>query len=183
MTPFPDFLTLEIEPWVEKIFQPFQPTRRGEQIAWVSAVVMGIVNGIVYWQEGRFQLFGLVLFLFFALAALLISFSNWVDANTKIYIDSNRVNFKSPLRKVNLERQMIDELWTQKVGGAWRVSVLGQGKYFIFRTESVMGGGSKGPLRIGIEGGEQLTRMIRELGRLTLPVQERNAWVCRKRSG
>jgi hypothetical protein len=182
MAAFPEFLTSEIEPLVEKIYRPNPPRRRGELIAWASAVALGIMNVVLYRLEERFQIFALILFLFFALAALLISFGNWMDANTNIYIDSKRVHFSSPLRNVNLEGNSIEELWTEKTGKAWRVAVFGRGKYFTFSTESELRGGSNHAMRIGIVGGEQLARMIRELGRLSAPVAERDAWVCRKSS-
>jgi hypothetical protein len=182
MTVFPEFLTSESEPLVEDHFQPNPPKRRGELIAWTSAVALGIMNVALFRLANRFQLFGLILFLFFALAALLISFGNWMDANTKIYIDSERVHYANPLRDVNLKGTSIEELWTEKSGKAWRVAVFGGGKYFTYSTETELGGGSKSPMRIGIKGGERLARMIRELGRLRAPIEERNAWVCRKGS-
>jgi hypothetical protein len=178
--PFPTFLNTEDVLSVEETFRPLPPNRRGESIAWSCAVVVGVVSGALFWQSGQISSLAVFLFIFFSLSALLISFGNWMEAHTLIRLSSEQVVYHSPVRKVTLALDDVRELWVSSAGRGWRIVVRGEGGFFSYRSAARLGGRFDQAVYIGIEHGDRLAGLIRNMAHLSVPVCEGEAWLCRK---
>jgi hypothetical protein len=180
--PFPTFLDSEDTLSAETIFRPFPPNRRGEFIAWSSAVVVGLVTGLLSWQSGRISSLAIFLFVFFSLSAIIISFGNWMEAHTLIRLSPEHVVYQSPVRKVTLALNDVRELWVSSAGRGWRIAVRGEGGYFSYRSAVRLGGRRNQGVYIGIEHGDRLAALIRSVAQLSPPVFEEGVWLCKKGS-
>jgi hypothetical protein len=180
--PFPTFLDSEDTLSSEEFFRPLPPNRRGEFIAWSSAVVLGLVGGVSFWQGGRISSLAIFLFVFFSLSAMIISFGNWMEAHTLIRLSSKHVAYHSPVRKVTLALNDVCELWVSSAGRGWRIAVRGEGGFFSYRSAARLGGRLKQEVYIGIEHGERLAALIRSMAQLSPPVFEKGVWLCKKES-
>lgn len=177
----PEFLSDEppIDP--TKVFKPEQG-RRGEWVAWASALALALVMALQSQLAGEIGTVVLVLFIIVLLAAALITYANWMERNTSITVTSVSVNYDSPLRKTELRWTQIDEIWLAPARSAWRISIAGETGHFNFQTllvlESV--GGSA---RMGIAGGKQLAaHIIRESGILH-PDHQGEIWIWKRNAG
>ncbi|KPK95266.1 MAG: hypothetical protein AMJ88_01260 [Anaerolineae bacterium SM23_ 63] len=164
----------------EEIFRPMPPNRRGEFIAWSCAIVIGLVSGAVFWQSRHISSLAIFLLIFFFVSAVLISFGNWMESHTLITLSPKQVVYQSPVRKVTLELEDIDELWVSYAGRGWRVAIRGAGGFFTYRTAAHLGGRFDQVVSIGIEQGERLAGFIRSMAQLSSPVLESDAWMCRR---
>jgi hypothetical protein len=178
--PFPTFLDSVDSLSVEEMFRPLPPNRRGEIIAWSSAVVVGLVSGALFWQGRQISSLGIFLFIFFSLSALLISFGNWMESHTLIRLSSEQVVYHSPVRKVTLALDDVRELWVSSAGRGWRIAVRGEGGFFTYRSAARLGGRLNQAIYIGIEHGDRLAGLIRSMAQLSPPILEGEAWLCRK---
>jgi hypothetical protein len=123
---------------------------------------------------------GVGLFAILTLAAALMSFSNWLERNTFIRVDSGAVTYNSPIRNVRLGWTSVARLAAARSRPSWKVLVSGGGGSFHYRTEGVVGGGTRSPLRIGVREGTRLTALIRSQAGLGSPELEQEIWVCRR---
>ena len=151
-------------------FHPELNSRRGELIAWGSAllVVAGWIVLVFYTSRaaagvgqkvpGSVPFLGVILLL----AALSISLGNWMDRRTRLKIGPNGVHFQNGLRDVQLTWDEIRQV--QVFPGKWgkRVSVIGPASHFEFRTlgEVSVQGETKG--RLGFGEGERILQQILE---------------------
>ncbi len=163
-------------------FRPLPPNRRGEFVAWSCAVVVALVSGVSYWQSGQIASVAIYLLIFFFLSAVLISFGNWMESHTVITLSSEQVVYRSPVRKVSLRIEDIDELWVSYTGRGWRVAIRGAGDFFAYRTAARLGKRTNQVISIGIEKGGRLAGLIRKMAQLPSPVLDGDTWFCRKGS-
>jgi hypothetical protein len=167
-------------PEEDRIFQPTVPNRRGELFAWISALGMVIVFGVVFARSGRVPVFPLLLLLGFWSAALMISFSNWMDIRTQVSVSPAGVHYRSPVRDVPLDWGQVCELRAVRVGGSWRITVEGEGAGFHFRTATVLGANTARPFRYGFPEGELLVSLILGGASLTEISRGGDTWICRR---
>jgi len=177
---YPGFLDSDDILSSEETFRPLPPNRRGEFIAWSCAVVVGLVSGALFWQSGHISSLAIFLLFFFSLSAVLISFGNWMESHTLIYLSSEQVAYRSPVRKVTMALKDIDELWVSYTVRGWRVAIRGEGGFFTYRSAARLGGRFDQVVSIGIEQGERLAGLIRSMSQLSSPVNDGGAWLCRK---
>ncbi len=177
---YPDFLDEAKLPSSEEIFRPLPPNRRGEFIAWSCAIVVGLVNLALFWQSEPISSLAVFLLVFFSLSAVFISFGNWMESHTLIQLSSEQVVYRSPVRKVTLAFDSIDEMWVSRAGRGWRVTVRGEGGYFSYRSAVRLGGRFNQAVSIGIEQGERLAGLIRSMAKLSSPIFEGEAWFCHR---
>lgn len=149
----------------EKQAQEFLPelnSRRGELIAWGSAMLVA-AGWLVLAASGN-RVPGSVPFLgiLLLLAALSISLGNWMDRRTRLRVSADGIHFQNGLRDVHLGWDEIRQV--QVYPGKWgkRVSVIGPASHFEFRTlgEVSVQGETKG--RMGFGEGERILRRILE---------------------
>lgn len=179
---FPTFLNANEILNAEEFFRPLPSNRRGEFIAWSSAVVVGLVGGALFWQSGRVSSLAIFLFIFFCSSAILISYGNWMEAHTLIRLSPECVIYQSPVRKVTLALNDVHELWVSSAGRGWRIAVRGVEGGFTYRTAARLGGYSDQVVYIGIEHGDRLAGLLRSMAQLSTPALEGEAWLCRKES-
>jgi hypothetical protein len=126
---------------------------------------------------------GLGLFVLFLVGAVMVSFGNWIDRQTRIRIDADQVEFHSPLRRLAIAWERVESLTAVPTASGWRILVAGNGEFFQFRTESVLGQGTDAAMPVGVQGGERLARLICSNAGLGPPIFEHPRWVCRRKDG
>ncbi len=167
-------------PVSDRIFRPAVPNRRGEGFAWLSALGMLAVTGILLARTGSIQIFPLLLLLGFGLAAALISFSNWMDRNTQVWVSSEGIHYRSPVRNVHLKWGEVSELRAGQVGGSWRIAVQGDEGSFHFRTATRLGSNTARPFNFGFVEGDALASLIVGGAGLTDLRRGEGTWICRR---
>jgi hypothetical protein len=174
----PDFLSDEPPVETGMVFKPEQG-RRGEWVAWASALALAIVIALQTQLAGEASAVVIGFFIFVCLAAILITFANWMERSTTITITAAGVHYASPLRKTELHWSQIEEIWLAPSRSSWRISVSGEMGHFNFQTlltlESVAGSA-----RMGIAGGKQLAaHIIRESG-MVHPEYQDGIWIWKR---
>ncbi len=119
----------------EGTFRPLLPTRKGEAYAWgivallsATAIITHLIISSIPWPFW-------VLYGFFLFAALLTTFSNWVDRRTVLTIAPDKLEFQNGLRSVSLPWEKVAEVTVHSDRWGKRVQVRGDdGQHFAFRT-------------------------------------------------
>lgn len=176
----PAFLVTQAKLSSPEEFRPPPPDRRGERIAWLCTLLLGITIVIIASIQGEIPSLSILLFIIFGLAGALISFANWIESNTRILLSSEGVNFHSPLRNVALHYSMIESLWASEIGSGWRIGVLGGGERFTFRTAIRITGPRGRSIPFGIKDGKRLGALLRSMANLSSPEMEDGIWICQK---
>lgn len=174
----PEFLLDEPPAELGMEFKPEQG-RRGEWVAWGSALALALVMALQSQLAGEVGIVVIIVFILILAAALMITYANWMERNTSITITPAGVRYASPLRRTELRWYKIEEIWLAPSRSAWRISVMGESGHFNFQTllrlESVAGSA-----RMGIAGGKQLAaHIIRESG-MVHPELQNNVWVWKR---
>jgi hypothetical protein len=176
----PEFLSDEAPVRPPKVFKP-EHTRRGEWVAWMSALALALVVALQAVLSGSVDTIVRVMFIVVLGAACLISYANWMERNTSISVTPAGVKYTSPLRKVEMRYSHIDEIWLAHSRSAWRLSVVGVSGHFNFQTLVALES-MAGSARMGIAGGRQLAaHLIRESG-LVNPEHSEGVWVWQRQS-
>ena len=147
-------------------FHPELASRRGELIAWGSAV---LVNGtwiglLLFEQPLSFWL--LILGIPLLLVAAGISLANWMDRNTVITLGAEGISFSNGLRHVHLEWFEIQEVRVLPAQWGKKVQVFGEQSYFGFHTLGEVTANGRVLGRTGFEDGERILEQILNRGRL-----------------
>lgn len=174
----PKFLVESPAPFQQETFHPSLPSRRGELIAWLSALGVGIGTAVLALRLGDLPAIGLGMTLFLILVATLISFGGWMERNTSIHVTEQGVRYRSPVRRVSLDWTEIERLQAEPAGDGWRIRVHGNDEYFSFRTASTLRFGSFSEMALGFEEGEHMTNLIRFHAELSPPEPLDGGWVC-----
>jgi hypothetical protein len=176
----PEFLTDEPPPAADSEFRP-EPGRRGEWVAWASALALVLIMLLQTELEGGPSALVIILFVIVIVAALMITYSNWMERNTSILLAAGGVRYASPLRKTELRWSQIDEIWLAPSRSAWRISVIGGSGHFNYQTlltmESIAGKAS-----MGIPGGKQLTAHIIRKSGIVHPRLEDGIWIWKRQA-
>jgi hypothetical protein len=176
----PEFLIKRETIQNEKTFQPAAGSRKGELIAWGSALVVGLVLTIFYFATREIQCLTGGLFVFFLIAGLLITFGLWVDSKTFAKVSPDGLHFKSPFRNVNLNWDQVDEVRAIKAGTVWRVIVKGGGRYFRLRVLEDEETSETGRRFMVIPQADRLVRIICGMAKLRYPRNIEDEWVCNR---
>ncbi|NIM92458.1 MAG: hypothetical protein GTO18_01920 [Anaerolineales bacterium] len=176
----PEFLSNSKTIDHEELFQPRSESRRGELIAWIAAVVIGILLAILYSQSGQINCFIGLLFAFFLFAGLLMTYSHWVDSRITIRVTPEELDYKSPFRVVNLKWNEVAEVRVIKAGRSYRVIVRGKEAYFAYRVAPKTEDESDPIRMLGLPRGDELTRIICGMAELGEPKEQEDEWVCEK---
>ncbi|MGW8143595.1 MAG: hypothetical protein ACWGN2_04325 [Anaerolineales bacterium] len=146
----------------EQVFRPELASRRGELIAWSSAV---LVNGtwIVLLLLGQSLSFWLLIL---GIPLLLISFgislANWMDRHTLLKLNPQGITYSNGLRNVKLGWLEIQEVRVLPAQWGRKVQVFGEQAYFGFQTLGEVEANGKLLGRTGFIEGEQVLEKILE---------------------
>jgi hypothetical protein len=176
----PEFLTKRETIQDEMTFQPASASRRGELIAWASAVVIGLLLTIFYFVTREIQCLTAGLFIFFLGAATLITFGLWVDSKTFAQVSPDFLHYKSPFRNVRLEWDQIEEVRAMDAGSVWRVVVYGAGRYFRIRVLEDEEVAEQGRRFLVIPQADRLVRIICGMAKLRFPREFEEEWICKR---
>lgn len=176
----PEFLSDEAPVRLPRVFNP-EHTRRGEWVAWMSALALALVVALQSVMSGSVDTIVRVMFFVIFGAACLISYANWMERNTSLSVTPAGVEYNSPLRKVEMRYSHIEEIWLAPSRSAWRISVVGESGHFNFQTLVALES-MAGSARMGIADGKQLAaHLIRESG-LVNPEHRDGIWVWQRQS-
>jgi hypothetical protein len=164
----------------EERFHPARPNRRGEVFAWLSSIGMAAVILIAAYRAGGLRFLPLMLFLVFFTAGVMISFGNLMDANTWVSTSPVGIQYHSPLRHVRLNWHEVQQLSARPLGRGWRITVVGDGGYFRFRTGVLLQRDSDRQFSFGFPEGERLVGLILGGAALSAIRKEEAVWQCRR---
>jgi len=176
----PDFLKAFADFDTKKTFCLITLNRSGEWIAWVLVLSLGIMDAVLFSRLASIPLVAFIFTTLFLLAASAISFSNWLERNTKITTSDSGLVYKMPLRRVAMTWLDVDSLMLTRRGTGWYVMVAGGTGVFTFQTPTSIKGPMGREARTGIEGGEQLAAMIATQAELVELDLEGDVWACRR---
>jgi len=153
----------------ELAIQEFRPeliTRRGELIAWGSALLVGGAWFVLGQSTGRASLLVPILAIPLLIAALSISLGNWIDRHTVLRLDPEGVRFSNGLRKVLLKWDQIQQVRVLPAAWGKKVQVFGEQVYFGFFTLGEVKAQGRVLGRTGIAAGEFALQRILESAHL-----------------
>lgn len=176
----PEFLIKRETIQKEMTFEPASASRRGELIAWGSAVVIGLLLTIFYFVTREIQCLTAGLFIFFLGAAILITFGLWVDSKTFANVSPEGLQYKSPFRDVKLQWDQVEEVRAMEAGTVWRVVILGAGRYFRIRVHEGEDDSEKGRRFLVMPQADRMVRIICGMAKLPHPRRIEEEWVCRR---
>lgn len=147
-------------------FRPELIPRRGELIAWGSALLVGGAWFVVKQITGSASLLAPILFIPLLLAALSISLGNWMDRHTVLCLDAEGVSYSNGLRHVQLAWDQIQQVRVLPAAWGKKVQVFGKQSYFGFFTLGEVRAQGRALGRTGIAAGESALQRILESAQL-----------------
>jgi hypothetical protein len=175
----PNFLLNHEKVDEEEIFQPPQSPRKGELIAWGSAVAIALALGIFYVLTQTVQCLTAGLLLFFLISGGLISFGIWIDTRTSIRVSREGVRYKNPFKEVELGWDKVNSVHAAKAGSVWKIAVTGMDQYFTLRVSESPEGKDSPRAFLVIPNGDRLVRIICGNAKLSDPKLIGEDWVCK----
>lgn len=156
----------------DREYRPELIPRRGEWIAWGSALIVSASWIILRLNERPVFVAVPFLAVTLILAALSISLSNWMDRQTVIRLGEGGLEYDNGLRHVQLTWPEIHQVRVFPSRWGKKIQVFGERVYFSFRTlgEVHLQGELKG--RMGFEKGEEILRQIVFSGGLQIMERE-----------
>jgi len=135
-------------------------SRRGEALAWGSALLV-VAAWIILAVSGRRAPAAVpVLAVFLLLAALGISLSNWMDRQSRILIDGEGITFHNGLRHTRLAWHQIRQVQVFPSPWGRKVEVVGPDSHFSFRTMGEVKIQDQVKGRMGFKQGEAILKVI-----------------------
>lgn len=159
-------------------YRPTLASRRGELIAWLSALGTGVGTAILALRLGQLPSFGLGLTLFLIFVSILISFGGWMERNTALTLREDGIHYRSPVRDVEMGWDEIVRLRAEGAGRGWKIRVEGREGQFSFRTASSLRLGTYDEMPLGFSEGERLAGIIRSRAELSPPARGSGGWDC-----
>ena len=180
MSQLPEFLSREVElDQVAGDHQPIQSNRRGELLAWLSTLGAAIGSLLLAWRTGQMPGLAVTAVILFGAIAMLISFGNWVERNTKLQLTKERIRYRSPLRKESLSWDDVHELRVSKSKQGWRIQVVGESGSFHYQSQGRLQFADIDSMELGVASGLLIAAFIRKQSKLTEKTREGNEWVCK----
>jgi hypothetical protein len=179
----PEFLNSPLRIFEEETFQPTAIPRRGGVIAWFAAFLIGIVSMITIFKSGKIPCLTMAFFLFFLFAAVLITFSHWVDSKTSILVSPSQISYQSPFRSFLQNWDQISELNLIRAGHFWRVTIRGEQSFFMIRVDAGLTSKTAPERILALPDGDRLVRIICGMVNLSQVDHVGDNWVCKRTSG
>lgn len=161
---------------LNKDLHPELISRRGENTAWMLALVVSVTLGLLSWRLGNIPVTAWIFWGFFVFAAFSISLGNWMDRKTVLHVDEERVTFVNGLRHVDFGWDDIRQINVIPLRWGKSVQVIGDGAHFEFRTlgEVQYQGEVRG--RLGFAEGEAVLQYLLEKTELSLSQEEKGRY-------
>lgn len=156
-------------------FRPELLPRRGEWTAWALALVASAGMWFLNWS-GYIPAWAWIFWAFLLFSGFSISFGNWLDKNTFIWLEADGIRFENGLRRVRLSWPEIQKVAVLPARWGKSVQVIGEKSHFEFKTigEVQFQGEVRG--RTGFPDGKAiLDAILRETG-LVLVEESSNAY-------
>lgn len=147
-------------------FRPELISRRGELIAWGSALLVGGAWFVLGKSAGHASLLVPLLAIPLLIAAFSISLGNWMDRHTVLRLDAEGVRFSNGLRHVRLKWDQIQQVRVLPAPWGKKVQVFGEQVYFGFYTLGEVKAQGRVLGRTGIAEGEFALQRILESAHL-----------------
>ena len=164
------------QPSAPEEFRPQLISRRGELIAWATALMV-LAAWYILRQSGQALLPVVpILAILLLLAALSISLGNWMDRHTYIRLEDSGVIFHNGLRNVHLHWDQIKQVDVTPSKWGKKVQVLGDHAHFGFRTLGEVEAYGKSIGSMGFENGEWILEQILERGGLQARHQQESGY-------
>jgi len=166
------------------VFRPAPAPLRGLVYACSSAVMAVIGTWFLWRQRGSIPVVLAILAAMFLLAALLITYSRWMDAGTLYEVCEQAIEYRNPLRTTRLEWRTVQEMRVLQAGSICRVMIIGLSGSFQFRLnrEATLASDSSFPL--GLPQGDQLARLVRGMAGLNHSHQTSDdTWIYQRETG
>lgn len=164
-------------------FSPREIDRYGERLAWSLGVALAALTLFMYWRQGAWIASLIVVSSLCLMAALLITYGNWMERSTKIEVTEQGLLYHNPLRELNLPWESIQAVSIYSRGDGWRVIVEGDAGAFSFQTQTSLRLGWGRQVDTGIVGGDKLVSMIVGTASLSPPQPDRGGWARRRSTG
>jgi len=143
-----------------KSYQPELLSRKGEQVAWILALVslVSLLFLKAHFAEIPWGSYAFVILLL--LAASSISLGNWMDRHTAITVNPESIAFTNGVRNTEINWDDVKEIRVMETNWGKRVQVLGKDSHFEFRTlgEVLLHGELKG--RLGFKEGDEILQTL-----------------------
>jgi len=176
----PHFLTSPMPLEGEQTFSPELIPFRGGFIAWAAVVLIGVAMIFIKIQTGEFQCMTIGFLLFFLLAAVLITFSYWVDTNTVIHATQSYLSYQSPMKKFLHQWDQILKIRAMRVGQSWRVLIVGKQSNFSLRIKSESTPNDHRGRILELPRGDELIRIICSMANLSECEHVNNEWIVKR---
>ena len=177
----PAWFSIDQSKLMEGRFAPRELDRYGERLAWSLAVALAALAIFLFWRRGVWIGSLIVIFSVCIVAAILISYGNWMERRTEIQLMEQAVVYRNPLRELLVEWASVKAVYIYPRGDGWRVIVEGDRTNFSFQTLTTLNLGWGRQVETGIRDGEQLAAEIAVSAGLEPPVQDREGWVRRRK--
>jgi hypothetical protein len=176
----PEFLIKRETIQDEITFQPASTSRKGELIAWGSALATGLILAIFYFTTREIQFLTAGLLLFFLAAGVMITFGLWADSRTSAKISPDYLHYQSPFRNVKLEWDQVEEVRAAEAGAVWRVIVIGANRYFRIRVLENEEESDTSRRFLSLPQADRFIRIICGMAKLKYPRQFEDEWICKR---
>jgi len=117
-------------------YHPELISRKGEMIAWGTALLVGIGWLILYLSDRSITTAIPFLAAFIVFSGCAISLGNWIDRHTSLALDEDAIEFRNGLRNVRALWMEVKEVRVTPSQWGKKVQVYGERVYFAFRTSS-----------------------------------------------
>ena len=148
-------------------FRPKLIPRRGELIAWLGSLIVGVGWVILAVFGQRVNLLIPIIFILLSLIAASISLGNWMDRKTCLSLEPTRVVYHNGLRSVRLDWAEIQEVHVFPAQWGRKVQVIGEKAYFGFSTLGEVKINDRLIWQTGFADGEMILQRIIENAHLT----------------
>lgn len=173
------FTTGQREPEA-RCFKPQALDRYGERLAWSLAAALTALTLFMFWRQGVWIAALIVITSLCIVAALLISYGNWMERRTEIEVTAQGLRYRNPLRELRADWGSIMAVFIYPRGDGWRVIIESDSTSFSFQTQTTLRLGWGREVETGIIDGLLLTSNIVGSARLGPPYAHRDGWARRR---
>jgi hypothetical protein len=153
------------QPEIRK-FHPEPVSRRGEMIAWGSALFVDAVWLILMLNNQPVTLWIPILAVPLTLIAAVMSLGNWMERRTTIEIGQDGIYFSNGLRRIKLQWEEIKDVRVLPSQWGRKIQVFGETSYFGFHTLGEVRVNGRELGRTGFSEGDHILEVILEKANL-----------------
>lgn len=143
-----------------RIYYPEPVSRRGELIAWGSALLLNGVWVILVLAGQPVTLWIPVVAIPLTLVAFVMSLGNWMERHTRIEIDPEGIFYSNGLRRVRLHWEAIKDVRVLPSQWGQKTQVFGENVYFGFHSLGEVKANEKVIGRTGFAAGDLILEEI-----------------------